>query len=473
MKTFLKYFPLMLFVLLCANNNQVSAQAKWRYAGEVKFPAADSGKVQPHLIAVNDKGRLYAISTKVTNVKAHNAVYWADSTDNTLKKFIDYDNNGESDTLLGNFGSLRGLAVVGDLLYIMGSQPYPKTKPNTVATLYLYGNTDTTKLEKFGFGLNGSGYGTFIDGLAATKDTFLVGGMPFGGTGIRFYNFSYNTTAAARGSYVPPPSGPVEPGGPNSAGFDVIRDVATVPGGDYSNPETPFYTSRNSLSSTQTTGGIAVWNGGTQSAPGTYAGTRVSDAYSGLSFDKDIPYGITVDKDKNLWVAGVDSTRRWVKCYKVTINFAEELAELPSINSSSNPDVNGAPLLAPCDVALSKDGLTAYVADAHQKTIYKFKYSSATDVNDVKTVTDFTLNQNYPNPFNPSTLISYTLPKAMNVKLVVTNLLGQEIAVLANGFEQAGKHVQVFKADNLASGVYYYTLKTETGSFSKKMILSK
>jgi len=310
--------------------------------------------------------------------------------------------------------------------------------------------------------------------MAVTKDTFVVSGMPYGGTGIRFFNFGSNTAVSARGAYVPPPSGPVEPGGGNTSGYDVIRDVATVPGGDYSNPETPFYTSRNSLSSTQTTGGIAIWNGGIQSAPGTYTGTRITDAYSDLAFDKAIPYGITVDNKKNLWVAGIDSTRRWVKSYKITVNFAQEAAELPSQNSATNPDPDGAPLLAPCDVALTKDGLTAYVADQSQKTIYKFKYTNAVGVKDeVKPVTDFTLNQNYPNPFNPSTLISYSLPKGMDVKLVVSNLLGQEVTVLANGFEQEGKHVVEFRAGNLASGVYYYTLKTEYGSFSRKMILAK
>lgn len=473
MKTFIKYFPLMFFVLLVITNSEISAQVKWRYVGEVKFPAADSGKVQPHLVAVNDNGRLYAASTKVTNAKAHNAVYYADSSDQTMKKFIDYDNNGDSDTLLGNIGSIRGISVLGDLLFISASQPYPKTKPNTVATTYLYTKPDTTSLEKFGFNLNGSGYGTYIDGSAVTKDTFFVAGMPYGGTAIRFYNFSYGSTVAARGSYVAAPTVPTEPGGPNTSGFDVIRDVATVPGGDYMNPETPFYTSRNSVSSSQVTGGIAVWNGGTESAPGSYVGTRVADASSELAFDKNIPYGITIDKNKYLWVAGIDSTRRWVKSYKVTINFAESIDELPSMNSSTTPDPAGAPMLAPCDVALTKDGLTAYVADAGTKTVYKFKYTSATDVKDVKIVSDFSLNQNYPNPFNPSTLISYSLPKGMNIKLSVTNLLGQEVAVLVNGFEQQGKHVQEFKAGNLASGIYYYTLKTETGSVSKKMILTK
>jgi hypothetical protein len=474
MKIFLKLLPIAIFILFIANN-KLSAQAQWKYVGEVKFPAADSSVLQPHLIAVNQNGRLFAISTKVTNAKAHNAVYYADSSDNSLKKLIDYNNNGDSDTLTGNIGGIRGIAVLGNDLLITAGQPYQKTKPNTVASLYYYPNQDTTQVQKFGYGFAvSSGYGTYLDGFAVTKDSFAVAGMPYGNTGIRFFNLSYSVTTPARGSYVSPPSGPAEPGGPNTGGYDVIRDVATVPGGDYNNPETPFYTSRNSYSSTQTTGGIAIWNGGTQTSPGTYTGQRITDAASELVFDKNIPYGITVDKNKVLWVAGIDSTRRWVKGYTVTVNFAEPVYELPSKNSSSYADPNGAPFLAPCDVALSSDALTAYVADASQKTIYKFKFTNVTGVKDnANTVYDFKLNQNYPNPFNPSTVISYSLPKATSVKLTVTNLLGQEVAVLINSFQQAGSHTQIFKADNLASGVYYYTLKTESGSISKKMILTK
>jgi hypothetical protein len=83
----------------------------------------------------------------------------------------------------------------------------------------------------------------------------------------------------------------------------------------------------------------------------------------------------------------------------------------------------------------------------------------------------FELTQNYPNPFNPSTTIRYGLPNRSNVMLTVYNVLGQQVAALANGNEEAGYHDVRFDASGLASGVYFYRL--QAGSFvqSKRLIV--
>jgi Secretion system C-terminal sorting domain len=85
----------------------------------------------------------------------------------------------------------------------------------------------------------------------------------------------------------------------------------------------------------------------------------------------------------------------------------------------------------------------------------------------------FSLNQNYPNPFNPSTLISYSIPKAQLVTLKVYNVLGQHVATLVNEQQSAGSHQINFDASKLSSGVYLY--KLESGNFvqTKKMMLLK
>ena len=85
----------------------------------------------------------------------------------------------------------------------------------------------------------------------------------------------------------------------------------------------------------------------------------------------------------------------------------------------------------------------------------------------------FSLMQNYPNPFNPSTLISYSIPRASNLKLIVLNILGQTVKVLENEFKSAGNYSVNFNAADLPSGIYFYRL--EAGQFSqvKKMILVK
>ncbi|MCX8056339.1 MAG: T9SS type A sorting domain-containing protein [Ignavibacteria bacterium] len=449
----------------------VFAQPKWTYRYQINFPPSDTAFVRPYLCSVDENGRLYVISSKIVDTRARNAIWYCDPDDRVMKKLIDYDLNGDSDTLTGNLYVLRGIATLRRDVIINGSVPFPRSRPNTVASQYYYKNGDTTQVEKFGFYHTGSGYGTYINGLAVSKDSFAFTGISYQSS-VRLYNFTRSITTPARGSYVPPPTYGQEPGGHDGTGLSTIRDVAVRPNGDYNNTETPWYTSRNS--NPPISGGITVWVGGTQASPGTYTGQRVIDPYSYLSFDRSVPYGITVDNQNRLWVAGTDSTRRWVKAFELTGTFAMDVAELPSQNSSTNPDPNGAPMIAPADVALNSAGNVAYVTDIVNRCVYKFEFGDFTSVDEKKnTPTDFKLEQNFPNPFNPSTLIAFSLPEAMNVKLVVRNSLGQEVATLVDEYLPAGKHVRTFSAQNLVSGIYYYTLITPNGSISKKMILAK
>jgi hypothetical protein len=71
----------------------------------------------------------------------------------------------------------------------------------------------------------------------------------------------------------------------------------------------------------------------------------------------------------------------------------------------------------------------------------------------------YSLDQNYPNPFNPSTTITYTLPQASLVKLRLYNILGQEVATLVNGRQNAGRHTTRLDASSLPTGVYFYRLQ--------------
>ena len=85
----------------------------------------------------------------------------------------------------------------------------------------------------------------------------------------------------------------------------------------------------------------------------------------------------------------------------------------------------------------------------------------------------FNLAQNYPNPFNPTTSIAYTVPQSGNVKLAVYNLIGEQVALLVNGFVTSGSHKATFNAKSLPSGVYFYKLQTGNSIMIKKMLLLK
>ncbi|MGE5352510.1 MAG: T9SS type A sorting domain-containing protein [Acidobacteriota bacterium] len=85
----------------------------------------------------------------------------------------------------------------------------------------------------------------------------------------------------------------------------------------------------------------------------------------------------------------------------------------------------------------------------------------------------YELMQNYPNPFNPTTIIRYNIPEAGMVRLDIFDMLGKKIVTLANEFQSAGVHEKVLKADKLASGIYYYQIRSGSYIETKKMILVK
>jgi uncharacterized protein (DUF362 family) len=87
--------------------------------------------------------------------------------------------------------------------------------------------------------------------------------------------------------------------------------------------------------------------------------------------------------------------------------------------------------------------------------------------------TEIQLLQNYPNPFNPSTIIRFYLPVSENVTVKVFNIMGKEIETLMNGKVQAGQHELHWSPNNLASGVYIYSLQAGNFFDSKKMIYQK
>ncbi len=103
----------------------------------------------------------------------------------------------------------------------------------------------------------------------------------------------------------------------------------------------------------------------------------------------------------------------------------------------------------------------------------------------------FSMEQNYPNPFNPKTVIRVSVPPMAGrdlvsnpvrdgqwtvdsrVRLAVYDVLGREVAVLANGRYPAGRYSFTFDGANLASGVYFYRLTAGSFSAVRKMLLTR
>ncbi|MCB0726048.1 MAG: T9SS type A sorting domain-containing protein [Ignavibacteria bacterium] len=89
----------------------------------------------------------------------------------------------------------------------------------------------------------------------------------------------------------------------------------------------------------------------------------------------------------------------------------------------------------------------------------------------------YALSQNYPNPFNPSTKINFELPQTGNVKILIYDMAGKEVAVLLNEVKSAGFYTVTFDGFNLSSGIYYYRINAEGNgnnfTDTKKMMLIK
>jgi hypothetical protein len=90
----------------------------------------------------------------------------------------------------------------------------------------------------------------------------------------------------------------------------------------------------------------------------------------------------------------------------------------------------------------------------------------------------YALAQNYLNPFNAEITITYDLPEATNIRLIIYDLAGRKICILAHGDEQPGRYEVVWDGRDeggriVASGVYFYQLETVDRRFveTKRMLL--
>src|SRR5438128_11005409 len=85
----------------------------------------------------------------------------------------------------------------------------------------------------------------------------------------------------------------------------------------------------------------------------------------------------------------------------------------------------------------------------------------------------FSLRQNYPNPFNPQTNVEFSVPRISNVTIKIYDINGKEIVKLIDGTVHAGVNRITYDASGLASGIYFYSMKTNEFSETKKMLLIK
>ena len=93
------------------------------------------------------------------------------------------------------------------------------------------------------------------------------------------------------------------------------------------------------------------------------------------------------------------------------------------------------------------------------------------DIELIHKIEGYALGQNYPNPFTGSTSISFEIPNTTNVSLKVFNSHGIEVAELAGKEFNSGKYTIEFNLEKLSAGNYFYTIKTDEFSATRKMII--
>lgn len=153
------------------------------------------------------------------------------------------------------------------------------------------------------------------------------------------------------------------------------------------------------------------------------------------------------------------------------IGAADSVNVTPVLGTTTNTNGTG-------DIALkdNSDGTYTVYVLATNNGLGAYALTPITSIIEEKTnqlPTEFTLSQNYPNPFNPTTNISYSILKSGYVSLKIYNIVGQEVATLYQGYQNAGSYKANFDGSRLSSGVYLYQLRTNQFSETKKMILMK
>ena len=134
--------------------------------------------------------------------------------------------------------------------------------------------------------------------------------------------------------------------------------------------------------------------------------------------------------------------------------------------TASNPGKNGGSAAISIGRALDRmEDLADALNEAGPRGPAGVANTSAAFEEVTETPDTIKLLPNYPNPFNPTTTIRYDLPEAAEVSLTVYDMLGRKVASLVNGRQESGSHEVQFKADNLPSGLYVYTL--EAGTFKE------
>lgn len=219
------------------------------------------------------------------------------------------------------------------------------------------------------------------------------------------------------------------------------------------------------------------------SSPGTYS-FYLSDDTCGFSFTLNKQHehivgqltGVTLPLSGNYWVTAGTATFPFgyhVSSEQVVNATGEFHIYVCDGNWTFNPPtIPGYPTPEPQFIVISEN------RDTTISLVFDYSSTDAPDGTEPSLPNSYALNQNHPNPFNAGTAISFELPERADMNITVYNILGQPVAVIAQGSFPAGSHTVEWngKSENgaeLSSGIYFYRMTAGQRVFVKKMVVLK
>ena len=188
---------------------------------------------------------------------------------------------------------------------------------------------------------------------------------------------------------------------------------------------------------------------------------------------------VTTPNGGENWTVGTNHTLRWTSqnITNIRIEYSTDNGNVWLVVIASRPATGFYSWTTPntpstqCLLRISNVA-NAAIYDVSDST---FTIQEPVSVDDLESEIpeNYDLYQSYPNPFNPSTTIKFSIPEATDVSLIIYNTLGQKVAQLVNSKLDAGRYSYEWNADNEATGMYIYELRTDKFVSVKKMILMK
>jgi photosystem II stability/assembly factor-like uncharacterized protein len=238
-----------------------------------------------------------------------------------------------------------------------------------------------------------------------------------------------------------------------------------------------------------TTNGGTSWNTVVISATGSFTScfAMASDWVNGVAGSiATLPVISRTTNGGAIWtpvtgVAGMTGTSIgcWVattqRVYVTSQVGAAGCVEQSTDGGATWSQMNTSAIISLNDISVILTGtvISGYAIGTDGSVISLVSDMTGIDPNNNSVPTSYKLEQNYPNPFNPTTNIRYSLPKASNVTVKIFDILGHEVMTVVNGYQNAGNYVETVNASSLASGVYFYTIKANNFTETKKMSLVK